>query len=99
MKNQSQLLNNITSKEITREKKENITMNTYIEQILKFHFVSALKTLSANCEERLFLKKDNNKAHDTHFVKNKMQTYKKKKRIELYINSLVSSDLFIIERV
>lgn len=70
-------------------------MNTYIEQILKSHFIFALKSLTADCQETILLKKDNNKAHDTYSMKNKMQIYKKRQNIKTYINFSVSLNLSI----
>lgn len=88
VKNQSKIPDNMTSEEAAQKESKNMTMNIYIEQILKPHFVSALKKLAADseCEERVLLKKDNDKAHDTYSVKNKVQAYKKKKEIETYVN-------------
>ena len=96
--NHGELPDNMTSEEAKRKEGGNMTMETYIEQILKPHFGPALKKLAAERGQAI-LEEDNDGAHGTHSVKNKVQAYKKKEGIESYANPPASPDLSIIESV
>ena len=107
---EGELPDNMTSEDAKRKEGGNMTMDTYIEQILKSHFVPALKKLAAErggqilLEEdsdgaQILLEEDNDGAHGTRSAKNKVQAYKKKEGIETYANPPASPDLSIIETV
>ena len=49
-----------------------MTMNTYIEQIFKHHFVPALKQLAMERREDMLLEEDNDGAHGTRSARNKV---------------------------
>lgn len=96
--NQGQLPDNMITEEAKRKEGGNMTMQTYIEQMLKPHFGPALKELAAE-RGQILLEEDNDGAHGTRSIKNKVQAYKEKEGIESYANPSDSPDLSIIETV
>ncbi|MCJ1257115.1 hypothetical protein MMC24_004940 [Lignoscripta atroalba] len=94
-----ELPDNMSSEEVKKKEEGNMTQHTYLEQILKPHFVPEIKRLMTEREEDILLEEDNDEVHGTQSLNNKVQAFKDQEHLQTYSNSPGSSDLSLIENV
>ena len=59
------LSDNMSSEKAKKKEEDNMMQQTYLEQILKPHFVPEIKRLMTERKEDILLKEDNDEVHDT----------------------------------
>ena len=92
------LPDNMTSEEVKKKEGGNMTMRSYIDQILTPHVLPMFDTARAEGLD-IILEEDNDGAHGTRSEQNIIVTFKKKHGIKYYANTPQSPDLSIIENV